>query len=44
MDHGQANVIVSFIWGIADDVLRDVHPLRLHTETTPDVRRDSGRG
>src|SRR5215210_2125721 len=25
MDHGQHNTIVSFIWGIADDVLRDVY-------------------
>lgn len=25
MDHGQHNAIVSFIWGIADDVLRDVY-------------------
>jgi type I restriction enzyme M protein len=25
MDHGQHNAIVNFIWGIADDVLRDVY-------------------
>jgi type I restriction enzyme M protein len=25
MDNGQHNTIVSFIWGIADDVLRDVY-------------------
>ena len=25
MDHGQLNWIANFIWGIADDVLRDVY-------------------
>lgn len=25
MDHAMHNTIVSFIWGIADDVLRDVY-------------------
>ena len=25
MDHAQHNQIVNFIWGIADDVLRDVY-------------------
>jgi hypothetical protein len=25
MDHVQHNAIVNFIWGIADDVLRDVY-------------------
>ena len=37
MDHGQHNTIVSFIWGIADDVLRDDYVRGKYRDVTPSM-------